>query len=66
MAGPDDGRKRRCGRKEDEDGGMQRKIPDLAAEEGREMGGASSTWPDVAVEVFGIGCTEVALQNNDA
>jgi hypothetical protein len=30
------------------------------------MGGASGTWPDVAVEVFGIGHMKAALQNDKA
>ena len=61
-AGPDEGRKRRCGRKEDESGNMRRKIPDLAAEEGRGIGGASGTLSDVAAEVFGMVRTETASQ----
>ena len=36
--GPDEGRKRWCGRKEDDLGNMRQKIPDLAAEEGRGIG----------------------------
>lgn len=48
--GPDHGRKRRCGRNTGEVGRKRRKRPDLAAEEGRGIDGASGTSAGVAAE----------------
>ena len=65
-AGPDDGRKRRCGRNNGEVGRKRRKRPDLAAEEGRGIGGASGTSAGVAAEAFGVVRIVTALKMGEA
>ena len=65
-AGPDDGRKRRCGRNNGEVGRKRRKRPDLAAEEGRGIDGASGTSAGVAAEAYWAVRIVTALKKGEA
>ena len=65
-AGPDDGRKCRCGQNNGEVGKKRRKRPDLAAEEGRGIDGASGTLAGVAAEACGAVRIVTALKKGEA
>jgi len=65
-AGPDDGRKHWCGRNNGEVGRKRRKRPDLAAEEGRGIDGASGTSAGVVAEACGDVRIVTALKKGEA